>query len=46
MAYFKLRVQGAGLTNIEIGGAMVNGKTQAGFRAMPVVWMSDERVLG
>src|SRR4051794_17855335 len=37
-AYLKTRLQEAGLTNIEIGGAHADGKTQAGFWTMPLAW--------
>ena len=37
-AYLKTRLKEAGLTNIEIGGAQADGKTQAGFWTMPLAW--------
>src|SRR4051812_33862633 len=37
-AYLKSRLEQAGLENVEIGGAVADGKTQAGFWTMPLAW--------
>jgi hypothetical protein len=37
-SYLKRRLEQSGLSNVEIGGAHADGKTQAGFWTMPLSW--------
>ena len=37
-AYLKRRLEESGLTQVEIGGASADGRTQAGFWTMPLAW--------
>jgi hypothetical protein len=36
--YLKLRLEGSGLREVEVGGAPADGHTQAGFWTMPLAW--------
>ena len=40
--YLKQRLQESGLTQVEIGGATADGKTQAGFWTEPLAWNVKE----